>query len=148
MASVVSPAKQAPSGQTEGKFKEELAGVVTLPLKEVRRAGVQGRERLDVRRAAAVPRLYHRGTPPCCALQVKEKRYGETEQGQARRGRGWGANADVSAVHHRQRVPARLPSLQRCPERAQERAPLYSAPLHVCYTAGQQGLLCARGLHL
>lgn len=46
MTSVVEPQKQAPTGQTEGKFGEAIEGVVTLPLAEVCRgwgeAGVQG----------------------------------------------------------------------------------------------------------
>ncbi len=56
MTSVVEPQKQAPTGQTEGRFAEAIEGVVTLPLAEVRRrrcaAGVQGSAALG---AAAPP---------------------------------------------------------------------------------------------
>ena len=98
MTSVVEPQKQAPTGQTEGKYAEAIEGVVTLPLAEVSGlaggAGVQGSAGSGDAAVAAPPPHPHVSCsataavqlpcPPCrCfAPQVKEKRYGETERGQ------------------------------------------------------------------
>ncbi|KAI7840647.1 hypothetical protein COHA_005668 [Chlorella ohadii] len=54
MTSVVEPQKQAPTGQTEGRFAEAIEGVVTLPLAEVKEKRYGETERGQVNKATFV----------------------------------------------------------------------------------------------
>lgn len=63
MTSVVSPQKEAPTSQQEGRFKEQLEGVVTLPLEEASRGPALAPSKGRPRRSVPTGRLPAAGAP-------------------------------------------------------------------------------------
>jgi hypothetical protein len=88
MTSVVAPAKDQPTSQQEGRFKESFPGVSTLPLDEVRGQGFSTENQGCTGCSGeppAMPTAWQDAQPAARlapALQVKARRYGETEKGE------------------------------------------------------------------